>query len=191
VSVCSAHAELSDTLLGSPSHSPQWSSVSRSARLLRRLALTRARPVLLNIACAPTCAPLTRRPPVPPAASAPAEQLAGSLLAVVQPSIDALAQRLLELQESQAALVEAVARNKEGQLEASAEWLAACAILERAPEYTARAQRIKKTMQATQALVAKVERGAAALRQRLEERDAERAAKKTADAAAFGSVAQR
>ena len=130
-------------------------------------------------------------PPVPPAASAPAEQLAGSLLAVVQPSIHALAQRLLELQESQAALVEAVARNKEGQLEASAEWLAACAILERAPEYTARAQRIKKTMQATQALVAKVERGAAALRQRLEERDAERAAKKTADAAAFGSVAQR
>ena len=106
-------------------------------------------------------------------------------------AVDTGAQRLLELQESQQALVETVARNKEGQLEASAEWLAACAILERAPEYVARAQRIKKTMAATQALVAKVDRGAAALRQRLEERDAERAAKKTADAAAFGSVAAR
>ena len=123
--------------------------------------------------------------------AAASEQLAGSLLAVVQPSIHALSQRLLELQESQQALVETVARNKQGQLEASPEWLAACAILERAPEYTARAQRVKKTVAATQALLAKVERGAAALRQKLEERDAERAAKKTADAAAFGSVAAR
>ena len=121
--------------------------MSRCARLPRKARLTRADPCPFASSRLPPAPPLTPLPPpVPPAASAPAEQLAGSLLAVVQPSIHALAQRLLELQESQAALVEAVARNKEGQLEASAEWLAACAILERAPEYTARAQRIKKTM---------------------------------------------
>ena len=82
-------------------------------------------------------------------------------------------------------------RNKEGTLETSPEWLQACAILERAPEYAAKAVRIKRALAATQALLAKVDRGAAALRARLEERDQDRAAKKSADAAAFGSVAAR
>ena len=125
------------------------------------------------------------------AAGPPAEVLAGSLLSVVQPSIQQLSQRLLELQESQKLLVETVSRTRADLLEGSAEWRAAAAVLDRVPEYVARAQRIRKTEVATTQLLAKVERGAAALRAKLEERDATRAQKKSADAAAFGSVAQQ
>ncbi len=75
-------------------------------------------------------------------------------------------------------------------LEASAEWRAATAVLGRVPEYAAKVRRLRSTMAATAALVAKVDKGAAALRAKVEDRDRERAAKKSQDAAAFSAVKQ-
>jgi hypothetical protein len=125
------------------------------------------------------------------APSGPESQLAGALLGVAQPAIHHLASRLLELQEAQAALVETVLRNKADLLENSPEWQQAAAVLARVPEYQQKAARIRKTQAATAQLVARTERAALALRARIEERDRDRATKKDAASAAFGTVSAR
>ncbi len=76
-------------------------------------------------------------------------------------------------------------------LESSEEWKAAKAILDRIPSYAAKLRAIRNTMGATQQLVAKTERGSAALRAKLEDRERERSAKKNQDAAEFAKVVQR
>jgi hypothetical protein len=76
-------------------------------------------------------------------------------------------------------------------LENSAEWREARAVLDRVPEYAQKVRRMRQTMGQTQQLVAKVEKGSAALRAKIEDKDRERAAKKTADAAEFQKVVQR
>lgn len=124
-------------------------------------------------------------------ADTPAEKLAEGLLSVVNPSIEQLSSRLLELQETQAALVETVKRNNTDLIENSTEWKEAKAILERIPEYVAKVSRIRKTEIATQQLLAKIEKSTGALRTKLEEKEREKINKKSSDAAAFGSVSKQ
>lgn len=110
---------------------------------------------------------------------------------MVNPSIEQLSSRLLELQETQAALVETVKRNNTDLIENSTEWKEAKAILERIPEYVAKVSRIRKTEIATQQLLAKIEKSTGALRTKLEEKEREKINKKSSDAAAFGSVSKQ
>lgn len=98
---------------------------------------------------------------------------------------------LVELQESQQVLVGTVAAKRAELLESSSEWRAAKAALDRIPEYQAKVARIAKTMAATHALTAKVEKGSLALRTRVEARDRETAERQSADASAFAAVASR
>lgn len=118
-------------------------------------------------------------------------KLAEGLLSVVKPSIEQLSSRLLELQETQAALVETVKRNQSDLIENSTEWKEAKAILEKIPEYIAKVSRIKKTELATQQLLAKIEKNTGVLRSKLEEKEREKINKKSSDAAAFGSVSKQ
>jgi len=55
----------------------------------------------------------------------------------------------------------------------------------------AKLARIRKTMATAESTIVRVSHASAALRQRLEEKDRERAAKRVADASAFSSVASR
>ncbi len=107
------------------------------------------------------------------------------------PSIEHLSSRLLELQETQAALVDTVKRNNTDLIENSTEWKEAKAILERIPEYVAKVARIRKTEIATQQLLAKIEKSAGALRTKLEDKEREKLNKSSQDAAAFGSVSKQ
>ena len=61
----------------------------------------------------------------------------------------------------------------------------------RPAEYMAKLARIRKTMATAESTIVRVSHASAALRQRLEEKDRERAAKRVADASAFSSVASR
>jgi len=134
---------------------------------------------------------LTNLSPLSFYSDTPAEKLAEGLLSVVNPSIEQLSSRLLELQETQAALVETVKRNNTDLIENSTEWKEAKAILERIPEYVAKVSRIRKTEIATQQLLAKIEKSTGALRTKLEEKEREKINKKSSDAAAFGSVSKQ
>ena len=136
-------------------------------------------------------ASLTNFSPLSFYSDTPAEKLAEGLLSVVNPSIEQLSSRLLELQETQAALVETVKRNNTDLIENSTEWKEAKAILERIPEYVAKVSRIRKTEIATQQLLAKIEKSTGALRTKLEEKEREKINKKSSDAAAFGSVSKQ
>ena len=130
----------------------------------------------------------------PPAAAAgphPSAALASALSSVVSPSLHELSRMLVELQESQQVLVGTVAAKRAELAESSAEWRAAKAALDRIPEYQAKVARIAKTMAATNALTARVAKGSAALRARVEARDAATAERQTADASAFAAVASR
>lgn len=134
--------------------------------------------------------------PPPPSAptSANAEAVSavsGALLSVTLPSIRALSSTLVELQESQQVLVSTVAAKRSELLDSSSDWRDARAALERLPEYSARVASIMKTQAATAALLARTEQSSIALRTKLEERDKERAAKKSADAAGFAAVASK
>jgi len=129
--------------------------------------------------------------PSPPPATGPEAQLAGALLSVAQPPLKQLSDTLVELQEAQQVLVSTIAAKRAELLEASPEWREARALLERVPEYQAKLGRIAKTMAATQALTAKVERGSAGLRAKVEAEAAAKAERKNADAAGFAAVASR
>ena len=119
-----------------------------------------------------------------------ADDLSTALLHVLTPSLQMLSTTLVELQESQLVLVATISAKRLELLESSPEWRDAQAVLERIPEYQAKLVRIGKAKAATLALAAKVERGGALLRGRVEERDQERADRRGADAAGFAAVAE-
>ena len=129
--------------------------------------------------------------PAPPAASPEAAALAAALLSVAQPALRTATQTLVELQESQHVLATAIAAKRAELLEGSLEWQRARAALDRLPEYLERLARARRQQAATAALADKLDRGAAALAARVEERERERAEKRGADAAGFAAVAQR
>lgn len=85
-------------------------------------------------------------------------------------------------------LVHTITAQKAEIMDKSEEWKAAQVVLDRLPEYQAKVARIKRMMASTQVLLAKVDKGSAALRSKVEDRDKERASKKTADVAGFSSV---
>lgn len=121
--------------------------------------------------------------------SVPADQLSSALLRVLTPSLQTLSTTLVELQESQQVLVSTITAKREELLESSPEWRTAQAVLERIPEYQAKLVRIQKAKAAIFALGAKVERGSAILRGKMEEREKERTDRRGADAAGFAAVA--
>ena len=130
-------------------------------------------------------------PAAAPAATAEAGALAAALLSVTQPTLRAATQTLVELQESQHVLACAIGAKRAELLEGSLEWQRARAALDRLPEYLERLARARRQQAATAALADKLDRGAAALAARVEERERERAEKRGADAAGFAAVAQR
>lgn len=125
-------------------------------------------------------------PPPPPGA-----ELAAPLLSLVTPPLASLSRTLVELQESQQVLIATIASTRADLLESSPEWREAQAALQRIPEYQAKLARIAKQKAAVLALTARVERGAAALRAKVEERESARVERRGADSAGFAAVAER
>lgn len=118
-------------------------------------------------------------------------QIAAPLLSLVLPPLSSLSTTLVELQESQQVLVSTIASKRADLLESSPEWREAQAVLQRIPEYQAKVSRIVKQKAATLALAARVERGTAALRSKMEERESARVEQRGADAAGFAAVAEK
>ena len=112
-----------------------------------------------------------------------------ALNAAAQPALQAASTALVELQESQQVLVHTLA-SKRAELLECAEWREARAVLDRLPEYAEKLARIKKAQAATLALAEQLERGAAALAARTDEREKERARKRGAVRDSFESVAE-
>ena len=73
----------------------------------------------------------------------------------------------------------------------NSDFVNARAVLERLPEYTAKVAKLRRSMAATEALIIKTERSAAALRTKLDEREGERAARRVADASGYSQVSAR
>jgi hypothetical protein len=117
--------------------------------------------------------------------------LASPLLSLILPPLSSLSTTLVELQESQQVLVSTVASKRADLVESSPEWREAQAVLQRIPEYQAKVARIVKQKAATLALAARVERGSAALRAKMEERESARVEQRGADAAGFAAVAEK
>jgi len=121
-----------------------------------------------------------------------ASTLSGALLSVVKPSIHQLSSRLLELQESQAILIDMIYNQKnEINFDNNEDWKEAKAILDRIPEYSMRLKRMQNTMNATHQLLAKIDKNSTILRNKIDEKDKERTAKKTQDTNEFQKVSQR
>ena len=112
-----------------------------------------------------------------------------ALNAAAQPALQTASTALVELQESQQVLVHTLA-SKRAELLECAEWREARAVLDRLPEYVEKLARIKKAQAATLALAEQLERGAAALAARTDEREKERARKRGAVRDSFESVAE-
>ena len=129
----------------------------------------------------------------PPSAplSPEAAALSAALLSPLLPALRQGTQTLVELQESQHVLAATVAAKRAELLESSVEWQQARAALDRLPEYLDKVARIRRQQALTAALADKLDKGAAALAARVEERERERAEKRGADAAGFAAVAQR
>lgn len=117
--------------------------------------------------------------------------LGNALAAIATESVKDLSSRLVELQESQATLQSTIAAKSSELLGSSPEWAQAKLILDRVPEYRAKAERIRRSMASTLQRLEKVEKGSAGLRGKLEEKDRERSVKKSADSAGFAAVAAR
>ena len=125
------------------------------------------------------------------AAASPDGALAAALSSLLLPSLSSLSATLVELQESQQVLVATIASTRADLIESSPEWREAQAVLQRIPEYQAKLARIAKQKAAVLALTARVERGAAALRAKVEERESARVERRGADSAGFAAVAER
>lgn len=97
----------------------------------------------------------------------------------------------MPLQEAQQILVHTLGVQRAEISESNTDLANARSILARIPEYTAKVARLKRAMAAAEALVVKTEKGAAALRHKLEAKDRERAAKRSADASGYSSVSAR
>jgi hypothetical protein len=118
-----------------------------------------------------------------------ADAIARAMHEIALPSLEQASAALVELQESQNVLVQALAANRAELLECGA-WRDARAVLDRLPEYQEKLARIKKTQAATLALAEQTERGAAALAAKVEERERERAKKRGAVRDSFAEVAE-
>lgn len=125
---------------------------------------------------------------MPDAATA---QLAGTISTFTTDALRQLSGRLIELQEGQHTLVTTIAAKSSELLGSSPEWAASRAILDRVPEYRAKAERLRTSMAANSARLEKLERAAAGLRTKLEEKDRDRSTKKAADSTGYASVAAR
>ena len=117
--------------------------------------------------------------------------LSAALSGLLLPPLSSLSATLVELQESQQVLVATISSKRSELLESSPEFREAQAVLARVPEYHAKLARVAKQQAAVLALAARVERGSAALRAKLEERDKDRAERRGADSAGFAAVADR
>ena len=114
--------------------------------------------------------------------------LAAPLLSALAPTVQALTERLVELQEAQSMLVSTLNVQRSEFCDSNSDWRVACSVFDKIPDYMARVARIRKTMAATQALAIRNERAAAALRGKLEARERSRQAKRSADASGYSSV---
>ena len=123
------------------------------------------------------------------ALDAAADVTSRTLNAAAQAALQQASASLVELQESQQVLVHTLA-TKRAELLECAEWRDARAVLDRLPEYAERLAGIRRAQLATLELAEKVERGAAALAARTEERERERARKRGAVRDSFEHVAE-
>jgi septal ring factor EnvC (AmiA/AmiB activator) len=117
--------------------------------------------------------------------------LAETVASFTTDSLKQLSGRLIELQEGQHTLVTTIAAKSSELLGSSPEWAASRAILDKVPEYRAKAERLRTNMAAHSARLEKLEKAAAGLRSKLEEKDRDRSSKKAADSTGYASVAAR
>lgn len=115
-------------------------------------------------------------------------QLAEPLLALFAPAIESISTRLIELQEAQHLLITTANAQRADISEGNSDWLNARAVLDRIPEYQAKVARLRKAMAATQALIVKTDKSSSAIRAKLEEKEAQKQLKRSADATGYSSV---
>jgi hypothetical protein len=144
-----------------------------------------------------TAAPSSSAAPSPssPMSAAAAESaalLASSMLSLLKPSLSSLSDRLVELQEAQQMLVHTIGVQASEMTErANSDLANSRLVLDRLPAYAAKLARVRKAMAATEATVVRTMKGSEALRVKLEAKDRERAARRTADASGYSQVAAR
>ena len=125
-------------------------------------------------------------PPPPSGVVAGSAAVGAALLGGLLPALEDISGRLVDLQESQQVLLTGVSLASVELAAGDADWRAARETLDRVPAYTARVLALRRAMAAATAAIARADKGAAALQGRLEQKAAERRARRNAEHAAYG-----